>query len=60
MKAYLRLCLAIALLMLCFAGVTFDNSGQAVVVDGLTLTQQGIKVRLEGALTSGLLLFRAI
>jgi alpha-galactosidase len=40
--------------------VTFDNSGQTVVVDGLTLTQQGIKVRLEGALTSELLLFRAI
>jgi alpha-galactosidase len=40
--------------------VTFDNSGQTVVVDGLTLTQQGIAVRLEGALTSELLLFEAI
>jgi alpha-galactosidase len=40
--------------------VTFDNSGQTVVVDGLTLTQQGIKVRLEGALTSELLVFRAL
>ena len=40
--------------------VTFDNSGESVQIDGLTLMQQGITVRLEGALTSELLLFEAI
>ena len=33
--------------------VTFDNSGQSSVVDGFLLMEQGITVRLEGALTSG-------
>jgi alpha-galactosidase len=39
--------------------VTFDNSGQTAVVDGFTLMKEGIAVRLEGALTSELLLFEA-
>jgi len=40
--------------------VTFDNSGQTAVVEGFVLMEQGIKVRLEGALTSELLVFDAI
>jgi len=40
--------------------VTFDNSGQTCEVDGLTLMKQGITVRLEGGLTSELLLFEAL
>jgi len=39
--------------------VTFDNSGQTAEVDGVTLMKEGITVRLEGALTSELLLFEA-
>ena len=40
--------------------VTWDNSGQVCEVDGFVLMQQGIVVRLEGALTSELLLFDEI
>jgi alpha-galactosidase len=40
--------------------VTWDTSGQTCEVDGFTLMQQGISVRLEGALTSELLLFEAM
>lgn len=40
--------------------LTRDNSGQSVIVDGLKLLNEGIRVRLEGALTSELLLFEAI
>lgn len=40
--------------------VTFDNSGQKAEVDGFTLMKEGITVRLEGALTSELLLFEAL
>ena len=40
--------------------VTWGNSGQACEVDGFTLMQRGLTVRLEGALTSELLLFEAI
>ncbi len=40
--------------------VTFDNSGETAEVDGFTLMKQGIMVRLEGALTSELLLFEAL
>ncbi len=40
--------------------VTFDNSGQVCEIDGFTLMKQGVTVRLEGALTSELLLFEAI
>jgi alpha-galactosidase len=40
--------------------VTFDNTGQTCQVDGFTLMQQGIAVRLEGALTSELLRFEAV
>ena len=36
--------------------VTWDNSGQTAEADGFTLMNQGITVRLEGALTSELLL----
>ncbi len=39
--------------------VTFDNSGQTASVDGFTLMEQGITVRLEGALTSELLVLEA-
>lgn len=40
--------------------VTFDNTGQTCQIDGFTLMKQGFTVRLEGALTSELLLFEAI
>ena len=40
--------------------VTFDNAGQSCQVDGFALMQQGVVVRLEGALTSELLLMEAI
>jgi alpha-galactosidase len=40
--------------------VTWDNSGETSVVDGFTLMKQGITVRLEGPLTSELLLFQAL
>lgn len=38
--------------------VTFDNDGASCEVDGLTLTKQGLTIRLEGALTSELLICR--
>ena len=40
--------------------VTWDSSGQSCEVDGFTLMKQGLTVRLEGALTSELLLFEAV
>jgi hypothetical protein len=40
--------------------VTFDNSGQSCEVDGLILMKQGLTIRLEGALTSELLLLEAV
>jgi alpha-galactosidase len=39
--------------------VTFSNSGQTLEIPGYLLLQQGIPVRLEGDLTSELLIFRA-
>lgn len=40
--------------------VTWDNSGQSCEIDGFTLTNQGLVIQLEGALTSELLLFAAV
>ncbi|NLG27967.1 MAG: hypothetical protein GX557_08655, partial [Chloroflexi bacterium] len=40
--------------------VTFDNSGQTCEVDGWVLMKQGLTVRLEGALTSELLVCEAL
>jgi alpha-galactosidase len=40
--------------------VTFDNLGQSTIVDGYALVEQGIRVRLEGALTSELLIFEQV
>ena len=40
--------------------VTWDNSGQACELDGLTLMKRGLTVRLEGALTSELLTCEAL
>ncbi|MBS1851618.1 MAG: alpha-galactosidase [Acidobacteria bacterium] len=40
--------------------VTFDNSEQTSMVDGFTLMEQGITVRLPGALTSELLIVEAV
>jgi len=40
--------------------VTWDNGGQTCEVDGFTLMEQGITVRLEGVLTSELLLCQEI
>ncbi len=37
--------------------VTWDSTGQAAEIDGFVLMKQGVPVRLEGALTSELLLF---
>jgi hypothetical protein len=39
--------------------VTFSNSGQTVELPGYRLVQEGITVRLEGDLTSELLIFAA-
>ncbi len=39
--------------------VTFDNSGQVCEVDGMQLATQGLTVRLDGALTSELLVYEA-
>jgi alpha-galactosidase len=39
--------------------VTFDNSAQSCDVDGFTLVKQGLAIRLEGALTSELILVEA-
>ena len=40
--------------------VTFDNSGQQCEVDGFTLMKRGLSIRLEGALTSELLVVEAV
>jgi alpha-galactosidase len=40
--------------------VNFDNSGQSTEVEGFTLMEQGITVRLEGPLTSDLLVIEAV
>jgi alpha-galactosidase len=40
--------------------VTFDNLGESIVIDGFTLVEQGILVRLETALTSELIIFEAV
>ena len=40
--------------------VTLDNRRQAFELDGFTLAQTGLVVRLEGALTSELILFEAL
>jgi len=40
--------------------VTFDNAGQTCEIDGLVLMNQGLTVRLEGALTSELLVIEAM
>jgi alpha-galactosidase len=37
--------------------VTWDTSGGAAVVDGFTLVNEGIRIRLEGALTSELIIY---
>jgi alpha-galactosidase len=37
--------------------VTWDTSGASAVVDGFTLVNEGLRVRLEGALTSELILY---
>ncbi len=39
--------------------VTFSNSGQTIELPGYRLLQEGIPVRLEGDLTSELLIFGA-
>lgn len=40
--------------------VTFDNAGSSTVVDGYTLVENGLLIRLAGALTSELLLFETV
>jgi hypothetical protein len=40
--------------------VTLDNRNQAFEMDGSALAQAGWRVRLEGALTSELVLFEAL
>jgi alpha-galactosidase len=44
----------------CRYRVTFDSSGGTCEIDGASLVHQGLAVRLEGALTSELLLFEAV
>lgn len=40
--------------------VTFDNTGQTAAVEGVVLMHEGLTVRLEGALTSELLVIEAV
>ncbi len=40
--------------------VTFDNNGQSCEIEGFVLMNQGLIIRLEGALTSELLLFESV
>jgi len=40
--------------------VTFDNTGQSYHIDGYKLMTQGITIRLEGPLTSELIIFQAV
>jgi alpha-galactosidase len=40
--------------------VTWDNSSQSAEVSGFALMEQGLTIRLEGALTSEVILFEAI
>jgi len=40
--------------------VTWDTAGQSAVMDGVTLMKQGVTVRLEGALTSELLVIEEV
>ncbi|MBQ9098377.1 MAG: alpha-galactosidase [Clostridia bacterium] len=40
--------------------ITFDNSGSTATVDGYTLQQQGIRIALDGALQSELILLEKI
>jgi len=40
--------------------VTFDNSGDTIEMDGVSLVQQGLLIRLEAPLTSELLLVEAL
>jgi len=43
----------------CSYRVTFDNSGQSVVISGLALRNEGLVVRLARPLTSELLLLES-
>lgn len=40
--------------------VTFDNIGEACLLDGYTLTKVGVTIRLKTALTSELLVVSAV
>lgn len=40
--------------------VTFDNLGETALIEGYTLVESGLPVRLETALTSELILFEAV
>ena len=40
--------------------VTFDNSGTTVRLSGYAMAQEGIRIRLEGSLTSELVLYAAV
>ena len=40
--------------------VTFDNSGASVQLSGYAMINEGIRVGLAGALTSELILYRAV
>jgi alpha-galactosidase len=40
--------------------VTFDNTGAVCTVSGYDLTQKGLSINLEGALTSELVLYEAV
>lgn len=54
--------------VICFRGVdvskhykvTWDNSGRSAIIDGITLSSSGVRIRLEGALTSELLLYEEV
>ena len=40
--------------------VTFDNKGATVQISGYSMANDGIRVRLDGSLTSELILYKAI
>jgi alpha-galactosidase len=40
--------------------VTWDNRGSSVVLDGLRLVEEGLRFRLDGALTSELILYEEV
>ena len=60
MAAIVAILLVVSALAISRYRVTLDNREQSFELDGFTLAQTGLTVRLEGALTSELILFEAL